>query len=505
MNKVSGRNKIKLVIVLVCLITLLGIGFSYAYWRFTGVQTNKNVAVSKCLELSMDNQKDELNLTNIYPISDEEGRSLKPYTFTLTNTCTMSAEYSINLEMLEGTTMNSKYLATLVNNGDINLLSSYDTTKTIISGSIESRVLDTGILTPGAFKEYSISLWMDKSITLADDVKNKNFKAKVIVDASVSTGIIDKIVSQLDTTGKCPTVNDDGTVNVTSAESENSLLCSALDNYGTSYYYRGNVQNNYVKFANFYWRIVRINGDGSIRMIYDGTVAHVNGEENKDRVIGKSVFTSENRDNADEGYMYGTPGSSTYEETHANINDSTIKKYIDTWYESNLKFYSNYLADNIFCNDRKINNTIPDGYTNKGYQDQLTIYNWYYAPWEKNGKKLNLQCPQQNDAFTVNDISKGNGALTYPIALITSVEAALVGGWSSNNINYYLRDGSAYWTLTPRGYTNDWATGWAVNQMGHVFAWDALWNSQSVKPVINLKSNSLKFGDGTMNNPYTLE
>ena len=113
--------------------------------------------------------------------------------------------------MLEGTTLNSKYLATFINNGDIKLLSSYDTTKTIISSSVESRTLDNSVLTPGASKEYSISLWMDKSVTLADDAENKSFKAKVVIDASMYTGVVNKIVAQLDTTGKCPTVNDDGT------------------------------------------------------------------------------------------------------------------------------------------------------------------------------------------------------------------------------------------------------------------------------------------------------
>lgn len=165
-------------------------------------------------------------------------------------------------------------------------------------------------------------------------------------------------INLADTTGRCPTVNDDGTVNITNAESENSLLCMAPDAYGTSYYYRGNVQNNYVKFANFYWRIVRINGDGSVRIIYDGTVAHANGEESTDRTIGNSKYNYSDIDNAYAGYMYGTPGSSTYEETHANVNDSEIKKYIDTWYENNIKTskYENYLVDNVFCNNRSISN-----------------------------------------------------------------------------------------------------------------------------------------------------
>ena len=92
-------------------------------------------------------------------------------------------------------------------------------------------------------------------------VKNMTKKSKCNVYFKKGIRLADTI-TLVDTTGKCPTVNSDGSVNVTSAESENSLLCMASDNYGTSYYFRGNVQNNYVYFANLYWRIIRINGDG---------------------------------------------------------------------------------------------------------------------------------------------------------------------------------------------------------------------------------------------------
>ena len=456
----------------------------------------------------MSDEKSEINLTNMYPISDEDGRKLTPYSFKITNTCSMSAEYKVDLEMLEGTTLNSKYLASLVNNGDIKLLSSYDSAKTTISGSAESRTLDTNILTPGASKEYSISLWMDKSVTLADDAQNKSFSAKVTIDASMYTGIVDKIVAQLDTTGKCPTVNDDGTVNVTSAESENSLLCSAPDNYGTSYYYRGNVTNNYVKFANFYWRIVRINGDGSIRMIYDGTSAHTNGEASEDRIIGTSVYNEKYKDNAYIGYMYGTPSSSTYEETHANINDSTIKKYIDIWYENNIKNtkFEQYLADNIFCNDRSVSKGIPDGYNNGGIRNDNTAYRWYYGPWDNNyNNSVKILCHEKNDAFTVNDTVKGNGSLKYNVSLISTDEAVLAGGWNSLNETYFLYTGQWSWTLSPIYFYN-WnsgihgiGVGGSTNNFGLVF------NENAVRVVLNLKPNSLKSGDGTINNPYTVE
>ena len=500
-----NKRKIILTIVIICLISLVGLGISYAYWKFTYIQTDNNIAVSKCLKLDMTNEKNEINLTNMYPISDEEGRKLTPYSFKITNTCSMSAEYKVNLEMLEGTTLNSKYLASLVNNGDIKLLSSYDSTKTTISGSVESRSLDTNILTPGASKEYNISLWMDKSVTLADDAQNKSFSAKVVIDASMYTGIVDKIVAQLDTTGKCPTVNDDGTVNVTGAESENSLLCSAPDNYGTSYYYRGNVTNNYVKFANFYWRIVRINGDGSIRLIYDGTSAHANGESSEDRAIGQSAFNEKNDDNAYAGYMYGASGSSTYAETQANINDSTIKKYVDSWYENNVKgtVYEQYLADNIFCNDRQSIN----GY---GFGKIETGYRWNYFPVEtnnSNNKYMLLVCKNKNDSFTVKYNSVGNGMLKYSIALITKDEVLLSGGWTDDNSSYFMSNGNnTYFTLSPANYdSRGFVRIGTVGENGNLCNSHNCIGKFSVKPVINLKTNSLKSGDGTINNPYTVE
>lgn len=497
-----NKKKIILTILVVCLIGLVGISVSYAYWRFTYMQTDKNIAVSKCLKLEMTNEKDEINLSNMYPISDEAGRSLTPYSFKITNTCSMSAEYSVNLEMLEGTTMNSKYLAILVNNGDIKLLSTFNEAKTTISGSTESRILDTGILTPGASKEYSISLWMDKSVTLSDDAQNKSFSAKVVIDAVISTKTIqDMILSQLDTTGKCPTINGNNNINVGDAYESDNMLCSAPDNYGTSYYYRGNVQNNYVKFAGFYWRIVRINGDGSIRIAYDGTTAHENNEASDDRIIGTSYFNEKADDNSYVGYMYGTPDSSTYEETHANINDSSIKKYIDNWYENNIKNtdYEQYLADNIFCNDRSITEySDKSNYSNLGYGKEKTTYT-HHAGWQNK-----LICSSKSDSFSVNVTNNSNGKLLYKIGLLTVDEVNLAGGLHENN-NYYLYTGNVYFTMTPCDNIGGATYIRSVTSTGNAYASTYTANNSGVKPVINLNPNSLKAGDGTINNPYVVD
>ena len=188
-------------------------------------------------------------------------------------------------------------------------------------------------------------LWDDESWSAL--VNFSNYQAgnlsKTKCTMYFKSNVASQIIAQLDTTGSCPTVNEDGTVNVASAESEKSLVCSAPDDYGTSYYFRGNVENNWVKFAGFYWRIIRVNGDSTLRMIYSGDASVIDALENKEEVlkngyddsttkytqIGESAFNESYNDNAYVGYMYGTPGSNTYTETHANINDSTIKSYID--------------------------------------------------------------------------------------------------------------------------------------------------------------------------------
>ena len=258
---------------------------------------------------------------------------------------------------------------------------------------------------------------------------------------------VPEIIAQLDTSGKCPTVNDDGSVNVTGVEATNGYLCKAKDAYGDSYYYRGNVTNNYVKFADKYWRIVRINGDGTVRVIYDGTSAHANGEASADRQIGTSAFNSSYNDNAYVGYMYGKTGASTYADAHANTNNSTIKTYIDDWYKTNIVGTTNeqYLADNVFCNDR----SMAGNNSGTGAGVSRTYYRWYNWASSSYNNKMTLKCPQKNDAFTVSDTTNGNGALTYPVGLLSTDEIALAGGWNAANSGYYLYSGQVWWASSP--------------------------------------------------------
>ena len=371
-----------------------------------------------------------------------------------------------------------------------------------IPGKNDGYVVDKVSCDNGAVGKWNNDKWGLLTTNLSKRTKCNVYFKKVVSK-------VPDVIAQLDTTGKCPTMNADGSVNVTAVEATDGYLCKAKDAYGDSYYYRGNVTNNYVKFADKYWRIVRINGDGTVRVIYDGTSAHANGESSEDRQIGTSAFNSSDNDNAYVGYMYGKIGASTYAAAHANTNDSAIKTYIDNWYKTNILETANehYLADNVFCNDRSISTYTTSSNTKLGYGTTSTYYRWACGPWEGTNcgnMKMMLTCQQQNDAFTVSDTSNGNGALTYPVGLLSTDEVVLAGGWTASNSGYYLYSGQVWWASTPGSFFDSNARARFVNSDGKASFGFYVKDSYGVRPVFNLKAEVLAEGSGIASDPYRL-
>ena len=290
-----------------------------------------------------------------------------------------------------------------------------------------------------------------------------------------------------------------GTPNFSQIATTDEGIYAAPDDYGTSYYYRGAVENNYVKFAGFYWRIIRANGNGSLRLIYDGTSTHANGESSTDRHIGSSAYSSYSNYSAYVGYMYGQASANNYSDTHANTNNSAIKMVVDNWYKANIqdKGYSDKVADVIYCNDRSL-------YSGSGYGTSSTNYGAYNRL--DRTKNPILTCPQKNDTFTVNDTNKGNGALTYPIALITADEVSMVGGVGGTeiwNTRYYLYTGQNYWTMTPR-HTFYGTHVFHVSGGGYIGYFPVNYTTATsyIKPVISLKPDTRLIGNGTITSPF---
>ena len=193
-------------------------------------------------------------------------------------------------------------------------------------------------------------------------------------------------------------------------ESNEKGIFETTDDDGTSYYYRGSVENNYVYFANRYWRIIRINGDGTIRMIYDGTTAHTNGESSTDRQVGTTQFNSAYSDNMYLGYMY------TNEEAHGLGTSSTIKLANDNFYTSVLSSYANYIDTNAgFCGDRSpLNNQ-----SGVGTGTVLTYMKGYLRV---SASTPSLSCENSSDYYTTSSSSKGNKALTYPSFIVALIK-----------------------------------------------------------------------------------
>ena len=184
-----------------------------------------------------------------------------------------------------------------------------------------------------------------------------------------------------------------------------------------------------------------------------------------------------------------------------NVTSSTIKTFIDTWYENNMLSYTSQLEDAVFCNDRSYNKVMNISGWNKDYSN----YNgWLYFSGVQRFTDNNSSfiCPNVNDKFTTST-NNGNGALTYPIGLITSDEMAYAGGviWQANT-SYYLYNGVDYWALSPLDF-GDWMAFQFISNSSGVLSNFYVVNPILVRPVIALKSNSvLASGNGTSTNPF---
>jgi len=275
-------------------------------------------------------------------------------------------------------------------------------------------------------------------------------------------------------------------------------IYQAKDDDGMSYYYRGDVENNYVKFANKWWRIIRINGDGSIRLIYDGTSAHNNGEVTTDSIaIANQALNKTFNNNAYVGFKY------TSGEVHGLSTKSNVLTQLETWYQNNLTSFANKIDTNAgFCGDRtpSTSNTTSNGSGGTG----MTVT--YYGPLIRlSASTISpvLTCSNANDLYTVSSSTKGNKSLTYPIGLISADEVSMAGGSTANNYGYYLYNGQAYWTLSPRIFNGSNASMFFISSTGNLDNWYV--NTElNVRPVINLKADVTLTGNGTISSPYVV-
>ena len=310
------------------------------------------------------------------------------------------------------------------------------------------------------------------------------------------------------------------TPGATISTASEALLASTEDDYGTSYYFRGAVTNNYVEFANKCWRIVRVGGDGSVKLILHndnptGAANPCDAANNSAsaafaRYSGttyESTFNTNYNDNAYVGFKFGTVGSSTYEATHANTNNSTILTNLEAWYNNNDNFkkYEKVIADTVWCNDKtNVTDTSYDPWSitpnGLGYAKNETYYGatkrLVGTSGSAGGTGPSLKCN--------GELSKINSK----VGLITADELAFAGyAYNIGNTTTYLQENATntyWWSLSPYGFDVGSAGVWGVNGSAGYFDNYNVRGTYGVRPLISLKSTTNVTGEGTSSAPYII-
>jgi hypothetical protein len=292
--------------------------------------------------------------------------------------------------------------------------------------------------------------------------------------------------------------------------------------------------NNYVVFNNMCWKIIRIDGNGNIKLILQnerGTSCEVSDYNyNYARYNGTNTTTAFNNvagvynTASGSGFMYGNavPTGTTdvekYFDAQANTTASTLLTRLQDWYDrvfTDSNVIEN-LADVIWCGDKSLNSGVGYGNTYSTYGAYLRIVT-QKAPSLKcptsdsiNGELGNLSkyTAQSSDGNGLLHREKDGATKYYPIGLITADEAAFAGGVHNvSNNTYYLYNGHYYWTMSPYlfGTTNQLARVWHVHSTGYLDHFYVTYTGLGLRPAIALdKSVTISSGNGTINNPYVI-
>ena len=514
-EKIEKKQK-RIMIYLMIISLICVVGVSYAFFT-AGMSSETSTTVradAGTMKITYDGGAN-INLAGIYPKDDVW--ATKTITVTGNNTTDAEMYYKLTL-VVDSNTFKA----------DDSLQYELVSTNTSTNGEVIPTISKTDLtensieLGSGKFAKannakhtYLLKIYYPKKATSQNANQGAAFNAHVeITSAKAPTvsNLAETILAKNEV--KTPITTPGAAVST----ADEALLASAEDDYGTSYYFRGAVTNNYVEFANKCWRIVRVGGDGSVKLILhnDNTAgvanpcdaANNNASAAFARYSGetyKSVFNEKGDDNAYVGFKYGTPGSSTYEDTHANTNNSTILTNLETWYTNNLKTYADTIADTVWCNDKtNVTDTTynPWSYgenaTGLGYAKNITFY----------GATQRLVSSSNNAGGTGPSL-KCNGELSkinLKVGLITADELAYAGYAAYlQNLATYLQENATdtyWWSLSPHAFNNGYTLGWYAGGSDGSFGGGGVVDIFGVRPSISLKSTTNVTGEGTSDKPY---
>jgi len=555
-NNLTKTKTAYIILIILSLLLIIGVGtYSLVLWTSGGSGSEKNTrlgfkigdiaeilfdgpsSTDKDVKINLvgDNEA-QIEISNLGPVFDyNDGKSIM---FSINNLSTnkIITNVKFNIDPYNTNAVDESFKYKLLSTTD------GDTYEVVSEGSILNEIynfdgmaetLDLNLVNNHELLEkitYKFIFYIDGNMKNPIGMQNISLTGSIFIDATK----IDSLY----------TLNELGLT--VSDSSATDGIFSAEDDLGTSYYFKGNVTNNYVKFGKYtedayarfdettgyssysneacgsndsnctqiasvnndmYWRIVRINGNGTVRMIYEGTHQPFMPEHEEELTssIGLSLFNN-SKSNAYVGYMYGDINSITYNDTHKNNNDSLVKISLDNWYFNYLyEEFDQYIADAIYCNDRSL-------HLGTGTGAESTTYS---AVYRFNNFAPILTCNQGDDAFTSENstlkLSNGqntNKKLKYKVGLITMDEIMYAGVTNDNVYEYstYLLNGTSWSGFTMTPFSLDEKGECNIFSLSRFAFMQTLCDYQDqFRPVISLNYDALKYGTGVSGDEFRIE
>ena len=558
----------KQTILVVASLLVVVLSVTLAYFTAQIIGKGKNVTINSAdLKIVFTDSDGSISGTNIEP-----GKWNVTKTFTIENKSNETYKYNIVIQDLVNTFVTNGYLQYKITstNGGYNMAEFKDVPKS--ETATDTILAYSASIDVGVTQTYTVEFIYknDESVDQSEDM-GKTLSGKLFITegtiniyagyekGTLGYQIMGDNITRLTRSNNNNGTNDFATPLTTTTTgtlfTSTESITGITDSPKEIYYYAGNTTNNWVKFgilasdgpirgydsANstkfkeyttldecnsassyntncsyawrkgdpMYWRIIRTNHDGSIRLLYAGANPDTTAGN-----IGTIAFNKNDNSPKYVGYKYGEDTS--LDTIRNNTTDSTIKTYVDNWYKNNLTNYTKYLSTSaVYCNDRSLGT----GQTYSASSDsEFNFATYYRMDFDTKGAKANpsYNCTDIRDAFSVDNTS---AKLDYPISLMTADEIAYAGGVAYKKMNtpYAWFDlnsvGSevsyVWWSLSPSKLIQFWGPctsvwNWSSSSDTYLFDYRVSL-TYTVRPVLSLKS-CIKYGtgDGSATNPYTI-
>lgn len=474
---IGERRKKVIIGALLLSFTLIIMGVTMAIFNFFQTGTKDNVVTTGEIVFhytEINQQGTGISITDAIPISDELGKEQKQagkyFDFSIESKTMANTKipYTVSARLSSDSTLDPSIVKVYLTevNGDTEseiLLENFSELESI-DGDNKQKIIykDTvPVSQSNYYKKFRFRMWIDEEAdfsgveqadgTIIYPYNDKIFKINIDVNANGKV-IAKPVETKIRIFSKTyDVVQAEPTLTTSSNNTEDAAGVYAstdTDTEDPTYYFRGNVNDNYVKFAGFTWRIVRLNEDGTVRLVM------------QDGINDNTMYSFYDATDVENGKYF---------------TNSNAKKTLEAWYNDYLSNYDSYILNGNYCEKQIMD---ADGYS--------VIYEGY------------------NPTYTCKTDDNGHGLLTSKIGILSYDEIAYAGGHiNESSQNHYLVNNNAYWLMTPIKNHQSSSIIIVSNSSMWANSLESV-NSIGIRPVINVKNDEKVLGQGTEGEPFVI-